>query len=107
MNIVVSWILKHTQTSSGQIEEGRHKLHYNESDAFYFLVYIMDKLQYKEVFSPDQNLLQEKLITLSNLILGCQPELYDKFSECGCELSMVFTKIYMTMFVGALQSKHP
>jgi len=51
MNVVVSWILKFTRYASDDLtEDNRYVLKYNESDAFYILIHIMETLEYRNVY---------------------------------------------------------
>ena len=109
MNIVVSWILKFTRSATDQLTEDNHyKLKYEESDAFYILVHIMEVLQYRNVY----DIYLSKLVKHLNLIttaLECAfPEVYDKLIEQNdIDLTPIFTNTVASMFIADLQTVNP
>ena len=69
MNIVFSWILKHTRTDSGGIDsENRCILEYNEATSFFIAVYMMDTLEYRGVYDPELSKLVHHLDVIENIL---------------------------------------
>lgn len=64
MNILASWILKFTRFVNGDIDPNnpdRLKLYYNELDAFFIFLHILEDLGYSRVFHADFLTMNETL----------------------------------------------
>ena len=57
MNIVVSWILKFTRSTTEEInpDNNTYKLQYNESCAFYTFLHITSNLKYRNVYDVNMS----------------------------------------------------
>lgn len=109
MNIMCSWILKHTRTETIGIDrENRIKLQYNESQAFFTFVHLMQKLEYREVYDLELSKLHKILTIIENILISSFPNVYNHIME---EMTLnpvhLFTSMIQTVFVGDLQAKFP
>lgn len=104
MNIVVSWILKFTRESSDSFFGERVALKYNECEAFYILLRIMDVLQQRKMYDKEVSKLIEHLELIEELIVHSLPEVHEHLKvEMPINLVPIFTSQVLTFFVADLQ----
>jgi hypothetical protein len=88
MNILAAWCLKFTRFSNGEIDPinpDRLKLFYNEMEAFYIMVHILENLDYQSVFNIEFTTMNETLDMFEEWFYGSFPDLCNRlFNECGC-----------------------
>ena len=109
MNIVMSWILKFMVDGTGQYdEEGHEILAYDEVSSFYIFLYMMNNLQYRNVYDEQLSKLNEHLEIIEEHLHTSFPEIYNHLvDEMFVNLVPVFTNIITTIFVADLQQSSP
>lgn len=83
-------------------------LEFNESDAFYIWIYIMENLKYKKVFDETLSKLRYHLKMVEEHLKCAFPNVYDiLINDLGIDLSPIFTSIVQTIFIADLQHESP
>jgi hypothetical protein len=94
MNIVGSWILKFMRT------EIDGELKYDETNAFYVLVHIMQELDYRNIYDRHLTKTRAHLEIISEILESGHPEFYEHLQdEVDVDLAPYFTNVIMTMFI--------
>ena len=102
MNIVGSWILKFMR------QEIDGKLEYDEMNAFYVLVHIMQELDYRNIYDKHLTKTRAHLEIISEILESGHPEFYEHLQdEVDVDLAPYFTNVIMTMFIANIQDCHP
>lgn len=108
MNFITSWILKFTRIKVRN-PDGSYKLKYNEADAFYILVHIMRRLEWREIFKPGMQRLMRHLKILEELISTTYIDMFNHIltETDDTNLFPVFGSFILSVFISDLQSKYP
>lgn len=98
MNLVASWLLRN--------------LDYNEVDAWYFLVYICIKHQWRSVYRPDMTKVKELSVLLNEIISTTYPDIHAHFMETSMlevneMIQLLFSSQIISIFIGDLQEDSP
>lgn len=90
MNLLASWILKYTQQVNS-----RGVLEYNEQDAFYLLIHVLVRLQWREVYKPSMTRVMEMCTLLGEILSTTYPEVYDHLYETsGLEVNTMIQYLF-------------
>ena len=87
INVVMSWILKFTRTESGKCTiDGHKELAYNEVDAFYIFVHIVENLEYRRVYDQELSKLKDHLDLIESVLMTGFPEIYEHFIDSDIDM---------------------
>lgn len=108
MNFITAWILKFTRTKIRR-PDGGYRLKYNEAEAFYILVHIMRRLEWREIFKPGMERLMRHLKILEELLSTTYVPLFEHILEETEDTSLfpVFGSLILSIFISDLQAKFP
>ena len=69
MNFIVSWILKHTKFYNKSTAE----IEFDEVNSFYIFIYILDKLEYRNIFDHQLSKLCSTIQMIQENLKSCYP----------------------------------
>jgi hypothetical protein len=96
MNIVVSWILKFMR----YVDPATNEVVYDEENSFFILKYVMEILNYRNVYDMKLSKTIEHLKMIEEMIETGFPDFYEHLlEEVDVDLAPYFTNVIMTMFV--------
>lgn len=76
------------------------KLEYDEMNAFYVLVHIMQELDYRNIYDKHLTKTRAHLEIISEILESGHPEFYEHLQdEVDVDLAPYFTNVIMTMFI--------
>lgn len=108
MNFITAWILKFTRRKERK-PDGTLQLKYSEPDAFYILVHIMRRLEWREIFKPGMQRLMRHLKILEELLSTTYIGMFNHIlrETDDTNLFPVFGSFILSVFISDLQSKYP
>ena len=103
MNFITAWILKFTRVKERQAD-GTFQLRYSEADAFYILVHIMRRLEWREIFRPGMQRLMRHLKILEELLSTTYINMFNHIlhETDDTNLFPVFGSFILSVFISDL-----